>query len=55
MINRVSELVKGPDDASDSVLIENNTVTQKWVASPIWSDSIVFNENRTTSVIIELS
>ena len=24
--------------------IENNGVTRKWVATPIWNDSIVFNE-----------
>ena len=42
-------------DASDTVLIENNEVTRKWVATPFWSDSIVFNENRIASVIAELS
>ena len=26
------------DDASDTVLIENNGVAQKWVAIPFWSD-----------------
>ena len=33
------------DDASVTVLIENNGVAGKWVATPFWSDSIVFNEN----------
>ena len=31
------------DDSSDSVLIANNEVAWKWVATLIWSDSIVFN------------
>ena len=43
------------DDATDTVLIENNGVAQKWVATPIWSDSIVFYENIIASVIAELS
>ena len=43
------------DDASDSVLIENNGVTWKWVTTPFWSDSIVCNENRIASIIAELS
>ena len=42
------------DDASDTVLIENNGVAPKRVATPIWSDSIVFNENSIASVITEL-
>ena len=29
------------DDANNTVLIENNGVTRKWVATPFWSDSIV--------------
>ena len=33
------------NDASDTFLIENNGVTRKWFATPIWSDSIVFNKN----------
>ena len=33
------------DDASDTVLIENNGAARKWVATPIESDSIGFNEN----------
>ena len=33
------------DDASDTVLIENNGVTRKWVATPFWIDSIVFSKN----------
>ena len=43
------------DDASDTVLIENNRVTRKWVATPIWTNSIIFNENSTSGVIAELS
>ena len=43
------------DDARDTVLIENNGVTPKWVATPFWSDSIVFSENSITSVMGELS
>ena len=39
------------DDACDSVFIENSGVARKWVATPFWSDSIVFNENRIASVI----
>ena len=38
------------DDVSDSLLIENNGVTTHFL-----SDSIVFNENRITIVITELS
>ena len=37
-------------DTSNSVLIENNGVAQKWVAIPFWSD-IVFNENRIASLM----
>ena len=43
------------NDASNTGLIENNAVTPKWVATPFWSDSIVFNEKRIASVITELS
>ena len=32
------------NDASDSVLIVSNAAAWKWVATPIWSDSIVFSE-----------
>ena len=42
-------------DASDTVLIENNGVARKWVATPFWSYSIVFNENTIASIIAELS
>ena len=42
------------DDAGDSVLIENNSVTWKWVAVPFWSDSIIFNENRIACVFAKL-
>ena len=38
------------DDASCAVLIENNGVTQKCVATPFCSNSIVFNE-RTVSLV----
>ena len=43
------------DDASDTVLIENNGVARKWVAIPFWSNSVVFNDSSITSVIAELS
>ena len=43
------------DDACDSVLIEINGVTWKWVANPIWSNSVDFNENRIASIIAALS
>ena len=43
------------DDASNTVLIENNGVIQKWVSTPIWGNSIIFNENRITNLIEELS
>ena len=42
------------DDASDIVLIQNNGVASKWVATPFWSDSIDSNESRITSVIATL-
>ena len=42
-------------NAYDSVLIENSGVPWKWVANPFWRDSIVFNENRITSVIAALT
>ena len=43
------------DDASNTVLTENNGVAWRWVATPFWSDSIVFNENSIASIIAELS
>ena len=43
------------DDASDSVLIEINGDTWKWVANPFWSDSTVVNENRIASIIVALT
>ena len=43
------------DDTSDTVLNEKNGVTWKWIATPIWSGSLVFNENGIASVITELS
>ena len=42
------------NDASDSVLIENNGVVLEWGCIPLLNDSIVFNENRITSIITEL-
>ena len=42
-------------DASDTVFTENNGVAQEWAAIPIWSNSIVFNENSIPTVIAELS
>ena len=39
------------DDASNSVLIENNGVTPEWGCNPFSSDFIVFNDNRITRVI----
>ena len=42
------------DDASHSVLIENNGVAPDWACNLFSSDSIVFNENRIASVIAEL-
>ena len=42
------------DDASDTVLIENNGVTQKWIAIPCWSDFIAFDKNSIAGVITEL-
>ena len=39
------------DGASNTVLIENNDVTRKWVAIPFWSDSIIFNDSSITSII----
>ena len=42
------------DDASNNVLIENNGVAWKFVATPFWSDSTVFNENRIASVFTDL-
>ena len=56
-----STTVKGPftpsvsDDANNSVLVENNGVIWKWVATPIWSDFIVFNENTIASIIAKSS
>ena len=43
------------NDTSDSVLIEINGLTQIWVATPFWSNSIDFNENSIPSIIAELS
>ena len=43
------------DDGSDTVLIKNNGVSQKWVVTLILGDSIVFDENRILSIIAELS
>ena len=43
------------DDASNSVLIENNVVAPDWGCNPFSSDTVVFNENRITRMIAELS
>ena len=43
------------NDASNSVPIENNGVTWKWVVTLSWSGSIVFNENSIARVIAALS
>ena len=43
------------DDASDSVLIENNAVAAESGCNLFLSDSIVFNESRVTSTIAELT
>ena len=42
-------------DATDSVLIGNSGVACKWVATPFWSDSIIFNENGIVSIIAALT
>ena len=42
------------DDASDTAFIENNGVASKWVATSLWSDSIVSNESNIAGVILEL-
>ena len=41
-------------DTYDSVLFANSGATWKWEATPFWSDSIVFNENRIANVIAAL-
>ena len=43
------------DDASNTVLIENNAVAPELVLQPISSNSIVFNEKSITSVIAALT
>ena len=50
-----SALQQCRDDASGSILIETNGVAWKWVATPFWSNSVVFNESSVTSFITELS
>ena len=50
----VSTLRQLCDDASDTVLMQNNGVARKWVVALFRSDSIVFNENSITSVIAAL-
>ena len=54
-LHRVSVSTLRPlcDDASYSVLIENNGVTEKWIATILWSNTIVFNENIIASVMAE--
>ena len=34
------------NDASDTILIENNGVTPEWSCNSFSSDTIIFNENR---------
>ena len=43
------------DDASNSVLIENNGVAPEWGCNPFSSDSIVFNKNRIANIIAQVS
>ena len=43
------------NNASYTVLIENNRVAPEWGCNPFLSDSIVFNEDIVASVITELS
>ena len=45
---------QGCNDACNSVLIKNNGVTPEWDCNLFSSDSTDFNENKITSVIIEL-
>ena len=40
---------------SNTIPIENNGFAWKWVATAIWSDSIVFSENGISSVVTEFS
>ena len=62
-LHQASTLQQLIDDArTNSVLIENNFVaggnngvTPEWACNPFLSDSIVFDENRIASVIVELS
>ena len=42
------------NNTSNTVLVENNGVPWKWVAIPIWSDFIVFNENSIAMKIVAL-
>ena len=37
------------------LLIENNGILLKWVATPFWSDSIVFDKSNITSVTTALT
>ena len=39
----------------DTALVENNSVAPKWVATPFWSDSIVFNQSSIASIITALT
>ena len=43
------------DNASNTVLIENNRVALDWGCNPFLSASIVFNENSNCSVITVLT
>ena len=51
-LHKASTLRQICDDASNSV--ENNVLAPEWGCSPFSTDSIVFNMNRITSIIIEL-
>ena len=43
------------DDASDTVLIENNRVLSEQGCNPFSRDSIVFNENSIASIVTALT
>ena len=43
------------DDASDSVLIEHNGVTPDWGCNTFSSNTVVFKDNRITSVMAKFA
>ena len=53
-VNRMTNWCKNITLPQTSFAGGYNGITWKWVAISIWSDSIVFNENRITSVFAEL-